>query len=859
MDPHDHGPRQQHQAPGPAGPGGAPDANDLSAVFDSGVTAGGSVPGAPRAAASDATAPGDEAAGRSAYRDPLISEAGTGATARVAQVVAGDLLLTVNPVDGSEVVGCPPARIPAVARRTAEDRAARDRAARPAPVTGHPFPDLPVLERAEETDRLVKLVSRGRSVRVTGPAGCGRTALLDAVAERCADLAPDGVIRLTGHRRTVADLLHELYATVHTVDAHRPGPDRLRDLVREIGAVVVLDDVEFGGAPLESLLAAAPECAFVITATPDVAAPLPDSHLEEVFLPGLSQEGCLDLLARVAGRDLSEEESAWAADLWFASEGLPLRFVQAGALLRQRDQALARPGAADLPADAPAGDVPPPPAGRGQLPSLAEAAAPADLLASRLGPDAQEALRFAVALGGECPHSSHLPALVGAEHADAALAELIATGLVTPSGARYRLAAGVLGQLTEGGVETGGYAQTAATHYAWWTGHPSVPAERIAAEADAVLAAMAAARAAGHHECAVRLARAAAPQFAAGLDWGAWERALRAGQEAARLAGDVAEEAYFHHELGVLALCSGNLDRARTELEASIGMRGVLADRQGTIVGRRTLALVTDRAGRPAVPAPVRAEPPAAAPQERLPRTERTPLVPPTVPIVAAGTAAAPFEDAAVTVLTPRVGANGPAHKRRFPYLATRRNLVAAGAGAVLVAVLGTVVTLGATSQRDPSTPMTVKPGGGPAARNDDNSGLPADPSAPATGTSTTPSTAVSGGPATSPSASGGPASGSTGTSPAPGTTETSSAPSGGGRPSPSHSHPAPPPPTQSSPPPSPSPSQSTTPTPSPSTTTTPTGTDSASGPAPTTTGTDSGAPSASDTGSAPAASDSPS
>src|SRR5205807_617401 len=92
-----------------------------------------------------------------------------------------------------------------------------------------------------------------------------------------------------------------------------------------------------------------------------------------------------------------------------------------------------------------------------------------------------------------------------------------------------------------------------------------------------------------------------APAFAAALNWSAWERALRTGQEAARMTGEVGEEAYFHHELGVLALCTGNLERARTELEASIGMRGALADRKGTIVGRRTLALVTDRS-RAAVP-----------------------------------------------------------------------------------------------------------------------------------------------------------------------------------------------------------------------------------------------------------------
>ena len=75
----------------------------------------------------------------------------------------------------------------------------------------------------------------------------------------------------------------------------------------------------------------------------------------------------------------------------------------------------------------------------------------------------------------------------------------------------------------------------------------------------------------GQASAAVLLARSAAPAFAAGLHWGAWEKALRAGQEAARIAGEVAEEAYFHHELGVLALCTGNLDRARAELEASIG------------------------------------------------------------------------------------------------------------------------------------------------------------------------------------------------------------------------------------------------------------------------------------------------
>ncbi|MZD08903.1 ATP-binding protein, partial [Streptomyces sp. SID5785] len=215
------------------------------------------------------------------------------------------------------------------------------------------------------------------------------------------------------------------------------------------------------------------------------------------------------------------------------------------------------------------------------LPSLAQGAAPAALLASRLSASARATLRFAVTLGGEIPHQAHLPALVGDTHADAALAELVSCALVTPVGSHYRLASDVRTQLVAAGYDEDGaeHARTAALHYAWWAGHPSVGPERVAAESDAVLAALGALvpmttpPAEGESSPTVELARAAAPAFASGLAWSAWERALRSGQEAARLAGDVPEEAYFHHELGILALLGGQLDRARAELEASIGLR----------------------------------------------------------------------------------------------------------------------------------------------------------------------------------------------------------------------------------------------------------------------------------------------
>jgi hypothetical protein len=658
-------------------------------------------------------------------RDPLTPDFGqhAPALARTARLVSGDFLVTVNPVDGSEIEACPPGERPTrPAKLTEADRAEADRAARPPVPPGPARPELPLLARQEERERLVRLLARGRSVRLTGPAGSGRTSLLDVVAADCADLAPDGVVRLNGFHRTASDLLYDLLHAVYEAPLHRPDRDELLACVGEIGAVVVLDDIEIGGAALDELLDATPECAFLIAATPDVPAPSADSALEEVFLGGLERAAGLDLLERVAGRALTEDEANWAGDLWFESEGLPLRFVQAGALLRQRDQQRAGAGAVDeygVFADALPVDVPFDPSLDAEdgleipLPALGEAAAPAPLLASRLSASARATLRIAVALGGEVPDQAHLPALVDDTHADAALGELAACGLVSPVGARYRLAAGVRTQLAAAGyaddVDAGALA--AAQHYAWWAGHPSVTPERVCAEADALLAALSVLVPAttapldeGTQSPAVLLARTAAPAFAAGLHWSAWERALRSGAEAARLAGDVSEQAYFHHELGILALCGGQYDRARAELEASIGLRGALADKRGTVAGRRALALVADRTGDTPGVGIVAAVAGATVGEEVSgARSEESQSPPRGIP-AAFPSLQPPNDDPALVIHR----TSGPAPSRKagggLKGLA-KRNLVAAGAGALLVAVLGTVVTLGATSDGDTGTP----------------------------------------------------------------------------------------------------------------------------------------------------------
>ncbi|MFD3608792.1 ATP-binding protein [Streptomyces atroolivaceus] len=758
---------------------------------------------------------GDDGGRRRQSRDPLTPDFGhqTPQQSRTVQLISGDLLLTVNPVDGSEIEPCRPGEQPSTpVRHTAAQRVERERAAAPPVPPGPPAPQMPLLERQEERERLVRLLARGRSVCLTGPAGSGRTALLDAVAADCADLAPDGVVRLSGYKRTATELLYGLFEAVYRAPLHRPDREGLLALVHGIGAVVVVDDLELGGAALQELLDATPECAFLFATTPEVSAPAAEANLDEVLLTGLGRSASIELIEHVVERALTDEEANWAGDLWFESEGLPLRFVQAGALLRQRDDLRtgqdAYDGYDDDPADAPFGRAEPAVL---PLPSLGEGAAPAALLASRLSEAARETLRFAVALGGEVPHQAHLPALVGDTHADAALGELALVGMLSPAGPRYRLAAGVLAQLEASGYgeSADAHARSAAQHYTWWAGHPSVTPDRAVAEADALLASMARlvpGEAAGQASVAVLLARSAAPAFAAGMQWGAWEKVLRAGQEAARLAGEVAEEAYFHHELGVLALCAGHLDRARAELETSVGMRGALADKAGAVAGRRALALVADRSGEPLHSTPAGEEAPAprhdgpASPPGGIPAT--TPLFP-----LQTETSATP---AARRSPPPAVAPGGPMGVLR----GARRNLVAVGAGALLAAVLGTVVTLGATSGSEDPEGQNVTTEQS-ANEDDSENGLSADEPTDDPGTGD--GTAGGGAESTRPSGTATPSASGT---PSPGTSEPATSP---GTDTPSSGSPSDSP-TQNSPSPTKTPTK--TPTTPPTTPTEPTPTE---------------------------------
>ncbi|GAA1265598.1 hypothetical protein GCM10009665_63490 [Kitasatospora nipponensis] len=536
---------------------------------------------------------------------------------RSGEVVSGRYLVTVAGADGSDVQPCPPEHWPEPQLWAAQaarpgTRAGLGPGLGPSPAVG-PLAlgagpgDLPLLDREAEVAQLLGMLAEGRSIRLVGEPGSGRSALLSAVAEGAGELAPHGVVRLSGHRREADDLLQDLFAATHRAPGFRPDHAQLPDLLATVGAIVVIDEVLPDGAELERLLAAAPECAFLLTVAPGSGGVLPaGSRLEDHLVGGLSRPACLALTARLAGRPLDEAERAWAVDLWFESEGLPLRFVQAAALLRRRDTAVdallaaeedhhevfGRPEGDEQPSD-PAireaelrGSVP--------LPSVAQTAAPAVHLVEGLGEGARAVLRLAVALGGECPTAPHLPALIDVDHGESALRELVDCGLAESIGGHHRLTAGVLEALAPQWEHDASSTLGAAQHFSWWVGHGSVTTGQIAAEAEVVLGALQADRDAGRTDAVLSLARSAAPALALALRWGAWREVLELGLAVARETGDGREEAWFQHELGVYWFCLDARERARAAVEAAGALRTALGEVRALAVTRRLLTLLQE-------------------------------------------------------------------------------------------------------------------------------------------------------------------------------------------------------------------------------------------------------------------------
>jgi hypothetical protein len=472
------------------------------------------------------------------------------------QVAVGNYILQIGSVHGGVVNINVPEQRPRLK-------------ARPAPVYVLPRRQAGLLDRVDEVAAAARALPAAQPVEFHAENGTGKTALLRMLARHTlVNAFRDGVIYLSARDQTPGDLLQSIFAALFEYDApYKPSEGEIRHALQGKRALILLDDVELSREEVEALFDAAPECAFLLAS--------PDRKLWSeglsLSLPGLPAPEARRLLERELARPLSEQEDAAVEELLAALSGNPLAIIQAVALIR--DQGYAPETLAAAARDGPL---------ERKIAALA--------LGGLTRPE-QRIIASIASLDGAPLNPRHLPALTGIPAAGPTLDRLQKRGLVRANGKGFTLA-GSFAMFVQESWDLSGWRAGLLDYFRAWASARLGAPEEILEEAESILRLIEWANRSSHWDAALRLIRVTEGALALGLRWGAWERALQGGLEAARALGNLGERAWALHQLGTRALGLGEREAARNLLVQALRLRERLGDRPGAALTRHNLDLL---------------------------------------------------------------------------------------------------------------------------------------------------------------------------------------------------------------------------------------------------------------------------
>ena len=461
---------------------------------------------------------------------------------------------------------------------------------RPKPVFLRPrsFPGL--LDRHAETDRVAAALRSAEPIELCGEAGLGKTSLLRYLAYYAFDTRyPDGMVHLSPRRQSASDVLQSLFEAFYELGHPfnlKPTDVQIRFALQDKQALILFDDVDLAREELEAIMDAAPGCTFVITSA--------ERQLwgegSTLSLAGLPLDDAMTLFERELGRPLTDDERPEAKLLCLALEGHPLRLIQAAAIFRgeRRSVALMMSPETSTPAQALAGHL---------ITSLSE-------------PERQILMSVA-ALSDASVRTEHLAGMTGLSNIEPILDSLAQRAVIRAENGGYRLDAALTQELQRQ-PDASYWIGKAVAYFMDWAEKHRDRFDRVASESDVLDRVLDSAVKAQRWREALRLVMSIEGALALGRRWGAWDRVLRIGLDAARALRDRPAEAWALHQIGTRAQCLEQVAAARSSFIMALRLRESIDDLKGAAVTRHNLNILL---GPPAPPG----EPPRQPPSPHLP------------------------------------------------------------------------------------------------------------------------------------------------------------------------------------------------------------------------------------------------
>ncbi|MFN8414073.1 MAG: NB-ARC domain-containing protein [Anaerolineales bacterium] len=210
--------------------------------------------------------------------------------------------------------------------------------ARSAPVMLRPRPFPSLLDRENELDLIKKAVATSAPVSIWGQQGIGKTSFVRQLTHLLdASNFPNGIIHLSASHLGTEDLLQAIFDSLfESQTTYKPTTTEIRHALKDIKALIFLDDLSINQDDVLSMMDAAPNSLFILSGV--------ERSLwgegEIISLRGLPEAEALKLFEKELSRPLNEQEKEMTAQICTLLQGHPLHILQMAALARETGRPL---------------------------------------------------------------------------------------------------------------------------------------------------------------------------------------------------------------------------------------------------------------------------------------------------------------------------------------------------------------------------------------------------------------------------------------------------------------------------------------------------------------------------------------
>lgn len=441
-----------------------------------------------------------------------------------------------------------------------------ERRTKPINLRPRAFPNL--LGRANELGIIQNAIANETPVTLFGENGIGKTSLIRQASHLPENKKfKDGVVYLTALGEERDDVLQQLFDSIYVgTPNHKPTDAQIRNDLKNIHALIFLDDLTLKREEVTTLLDAMPKSLFILASDERVLW----GEGQTLGLDGLPENESIQLFERELGRKLHDDEKPVAIQICKILLFHPLRILQSASLMREEGQSIQQVFTS--------------------LTKTKTQSAPLEVTVQKSNETQKKILSLLAVAGGFALTREHLAKLAGSVNFDADIKSLLGRGIVESQGATFSLSNESVKSLIQL-WDLSGWEDSLINHFSTWL--QTAPQDMLVDQVASTLFHLI--QRAGEKKQwknVVVIGKRLEQFYALKKKWDGWLKILKLIQLAAKYLKDQYLEGWALHQLGSRALCLDLKTEASELLNQALKIRKAIGDKGGLEVTQHNLNLL---------------------------------------------------------------------------------------------------------------------------------------------------------------------------------------------------------------------------------------------------------------------------